>query len=409
MDLNEFLWHAKRGHGECLLTLQKGDVSYYKDVVRKVFLNNYAFLKNDEYRSAYACELVRFYNDDVSFLKLLWNKIVRTKLEDHYQFDYLINNLYFILERNEKLNYEKKIKGLLIKKLNKDYYNFDENNSICSLISLILDLDMDISIDEIIDKHYNDFENSNLDLSDIEHWYQITLSEKTKNNSFAIKEIFKDFSELFKHISDEDTFNKELPFIATNIDDKYLDLLLQLLDDSNIDNSIKTNILKVVLYSEKRNIRNMKKLFKLLNKANSEQKSILYEILIKTKSQRILSALNQNNLEDSFFIRLNLKNYNRSNYHEIHEKIIKLKIDYCNSCNWFEVENDLINHFYKRRIDERLLSDLKFFFKNGLSSNSRYKASMILKKFNMLENDEIESLKYDANYKIRQKFKKLAT
>ena len=50
MNLDEFLWHAKRGHGECLLAMKQGNVSYYKDVVKKVFLNNYAFLITDEYR-----------------------------------------------------------------------------------------------------------------------------------------------------------------------------------------------------------------------------------------------------------------------------------------------------------------------------------------------------------------------
>ena len=71
MNLDEFLWHAKRGHGECLLAMKQGNVSYYKDVVKKVFLNNYAFLITDEYRSSYACELVSFYHNDKYFLNLL--------------------------------------------------------------------------------------------------------------------------------------------------------------------------------------------------------------------------------------------------------------------------------------------------------------------------------------------------
>ena len=71
MNLDEFLWHAKRGHGECLLAMKQGNVSYYKDVVKKVFLNNYAFLITDEYRSSYTCELVSFYHNDKYFLNLL--------------------------------------------------------------------------------------------------------------------------------------------------------------------------------------------------------------------------------------------------------------------------------------------------------------------------------------------------
>lgn len=108
MNLEEFLWHAKRGHGECLLVMKRENIMNYKDVVKKIFLNNYAFLINDEYRSSYSCELVGFYHDDRYFLNLLWNKIVITKLSNCYTFDYLLNNLYFILSRNMDCNYEKK-------------------------------------------------------------------------------------------------------------------------------------------------------------------------------------------------------------------------------------------------------------------------------------------------------------
>ena len=65
----------------------------------------------------------------------------------------------------------------------------------------------------------------------------------------------------------------------------------------------------------------------------------------------------------------------------------------------------LINYFNKRLIDKRLLVDLKYFFKNGLSSTSRYKIAIILKKYNMLDDNELKALKYDANYKIRKIFK----
>lgn len=49
MNLNKFLWHRKRGYGECLLVMRQGNILIYKDVVKKIFLNNYAFLNYDEY------------------------------------------------------------------------------------------------------------------------------------------------------------------------------------------------------------------------------------------------------------------------------------------------------------------------------------------------------------------------
>lgn len=272
---------------------------------------------------------------------------------------------------------------------------------------MIIDLNINICIEEIVAQHYANFMNSNLDLSYIEYYYQISLTSKNDNSNSINEDIFKDFDVLLYCISNSNSFNKLLPFIVNNISDKHLERLLDLLGDDNIDNLSKTNILKVILYSEKRDINTLNKIIEIMNESTQNQKNIIVEIFKTIKSKKILSALCQNNLEDSFVVRLLLNNYNADKYEEVHNKILKLKINYTNSNYWYEVENDLIKYFNKKRVDERLLIDLKFFFKNGLSSTSRYKTAMILKKYNMLDENEIKSLKYDANYKIRQKFKKL--
>ncbi len=407
MDLNEFLWHAKRGHGDCILAMMQGNILYYKDIVKKVFLNNYAFLINDEYRSSFACKLISFYNEDKYFLNILWRKIKRTKFEDYYTFDYLINNLFFLLRRNKECNYEKKFIHLLKKNLNKDIFTENENNSICSLISLIFDLNINIPINEIITQHYANFMNSNLDLSNIEYYYQISFAKKNNILNSLNKDIVKDFNMLLECISNNSSFNKLLPFIVNNITSNYFKLLLDLLSNNNIDSSSKTNILKIIFYSKKRDSKTINKLIEIIDKSTQNQKNIIIEILLEVKSKKLLSKLFQKELEDSFVIRLLINNYNQDYYEEIHNKILKLRINYNNSNYWFEVETDLIKYFSKKNIDERLLTDLKFFFKNGLSSTNRYKTALILKRYNMLDDNEIKSLKYDANYKIRNKFKKI--
>lgn len=143
---------------------------------------------------------------------------------------------------------------------------------------------------------------------------------------------------------------------------------MKLLDDANVNNSEKTNILIIILYSKKRDIKTTKKLTEIINKSTQEQKNIIYEILVKTKLKRVLYELYLNNLNDSFAIRLLLNNYSEDKYDEVHNKILKLKINYINSDNWFEVENDLIKYFNRINIDEKLLNDLKYFFENGVCS-----------------------------------------
>lgn len=77
-------------------SIKKGNILYYKNIVKKIFLLIMLFL-NDEFRSSNAYELVPFYNDDNDFfLNSLWRKTKRTSFENDFIFDYLINNLYFI-------------------------------------------------------------------------------------------------------------------------------------------------------------------------------------------------------------------------------------------------------------------------------------------------------------------------
>lgn len=270
MTKNEFFYHAKRGHGECVLELKHNNILNYENIVKRVFLNNYAFLINDEYRSSYSCELVSFYNNDKYFLSLLWNKIKRTQLENFYSFDYLINNLYFLLKRNKNYIYDQKIKRLLIKRLNNNFFTVNENKSLCSIVSLVLDLNISISINEIINQHYSKFKNSNLDLSNIEYCYKISLIDK-KNSNLIKKQDFKDFKVLLECISNNQSFNKQLPYIVNDISDSNLQFLLDMLNNSTKNNSIKTNILKIILYSEKMNITIFNILVNILDKSTKEQ------------------------------------------------------------------------------------------------------------------------------------------
>ena len=106
MNTKEFLWHAKRGHGECILELLKENRFNYLKQVNRIVLNNYAFLNNNEYRSFYAYELASHYNMDNIYIKLLIEKIKKTSLENSYMFTYLIDTLYFFLKKKD-LNYEK--------------------------------------------------------------------------------------------------------------------------------------------------------------------------------------------------------------------------------------------------------------------------------------------------------------
>ena len=166
-----FLFHAKRGHGECISELKKGDIYQYECQVEKVFLNNYAFLKKDESRSSYAYEMIRYFHEDYYFIKKLWAKILRLDLNDDYMFIYLVDNLYFLLKYNKEFSLEKRISNLLKKFLNKDSFSISENNSISAILSVIYDLKLDISVEEIVNYHFYLHKESNIELSRINFFY----------------------------------------------------------------------------------------------------------------------------------------------------------------------------------------------------------------------------------------------
>ena len=109
-------------------------------------------------------------------------------------------------------------------------------------------------------------------------------------------------------------------------------------------------------------------------------------------------------IDDSLYVMLALNNYDYSFYAEIHKRIKKISINYNDNSMWYEIESELIRYFKKRKVDLRLLEEVRFFLNYGLCSTSRLNLVLILKKYNMLKSSDIEHLKYDANCDIRHLF-----
>ena len=402
MTKEVFLWHAKRGHGECFFAL-KEDTEKYRHCVKKILLTNYAFLLEDEYRSFYACELIKPYNDDCFFAQLLWKKLTNTDFDDYFTVDYLLNNLYFIFKRNKKIDYTNKIRIMLTRCLKKDSFSFCENKSIQSLLSLIIDLKVDIDYETIIRKHQHDYSHSNLDLSDIDYCYHLNLNKPKHDYVLYDKNNFCN-CDTMKLFLEQSVSDKELYMLSKNLDSNLLDGLFKIIGDNSASSNTISNILKVIYYSNaKINLARLHDLIGVEKVLDVEQKKLLYSILSDVKA--VIKNEDTNEMDDWLFIQLALNNYQESYYVEIHKRIKRIKVNYCDSDLWFEVENSLIKYFRKKTIDTRLLADLKDFLKKGLCSFSRYKVAFILKKHGMLTENEKHCLSYDANLKTRALFK----
>lgn len=87
-------------------------------------------------------------------------------------------------------------------------------------MSLIIDLNINIPIKEIINQYYTNFKSSNLDLSNIEYCNKISLKNKNNKINLINKKLLKDFNTLLECISDNNYFNKQIPFIVDDISDE---------------------------------------------------------------------------------------------------------------------------------------------------------------------------------------------
>ena len=401
-----FLFHAKRGHGECISELKKGDIYQYECQVEKVFLNNYAFLKKDESRSSYAYEMIRYFHEDYYFIKKLWAKILRLDLNDDYMFIYLVDNLYFLLKYNMEFSWEKRISNLLKKFLNKDSFSISENNSISAILSVIYDLKLDISVEEIVNYHFYLHKDSNLDLSSINYFYGKSL--KTSCNR-TMKMSFESMclSEIIDYLKKNPDLGYETVLISHHICDGDIPQLIEVLLDSNLASNVHNRILEIIFYSGKCSVEDVDDLLKYTNNCKSiENKILVYDIILNVKSKRLFKRLISKELEDSLYVMLVLNNYDISFYDEIHKRIHKLRIDYSDNSMWFEIEYELIRYFNRRNVDLRLLNEIRFFLKYGLCSSTRLQLVLILKKYDMLTPSDIEDLKYDANCDIRHLFER---
>ena len=404
MEKEKFLLNAKCGHGECVIELRKGNINEYRKQVEKVFLNNYAFLKKYEYRSSYAYEMIHYYHEDYYFLKKLWAKILRINLDNDYQFIYLIDNLYFILKHNKNFLWINKIKHLLTGYLYRDFFTINENNSICAIIAIIYDLRLKIDVDEIINSHFCKCKNSNLDLSSINFFYRKSLkSSCNKNMNTSFENM--DLSGVIDYIKCNLNLGYETVLISHQIQKKDISNLIDVLFDFDVEPSIKNNVLQIIFYSGNCSIENVENLIKYANICETiGNKILVYDIILNIKSKKVFKMLISKKIDDSLYVMLALNNYDYSFYAEIHKRIKKISINYNDNSMWYEIESELIRYFKKRKVDLRLLEEVRFFLNYGLCSTSRLNLVLILKKYNMLKSSDIEHLKYDANCDIRHLF-----
>lgn len=317
---------------------------------------------------------------------------------------FILLSTYFLLKYNKEFSWEKRISNLLKKVLNKDSFSISENNSISAILSLIYDLKLDISVEEIVNYHFYLHKDSNLDLSSINCFYGKSLKtscNRTMKMSFESMRL----SEIIDYLKKNPDLGYETILISHHISDGDIPQLIEVLLDSNLASNVHNKILEIIFYSGKCSVEDVDDLLKYTNNCKSiENKILVYDIILNVKSKRLFKRLISKELEDSLYVMLALSNYVNEYYDEIHKRIRRLKINYKDDSMWFEVESELIRYFKRRKIDLRLLEDVRYFLKYGLCSSTRLQLVLILKKYDMLTPSDIEDLKYDANCDIRHLF-----
>lgn len=401
MDKKEFMWHAKRGYGICIFLIKK-DKNKYFNCVKKIILNNYAFLNDNEYRSSYAYELASYYDNKFDFVNLIIKKLFRLRLSDDYTICYLLNNLFFFSMTDK---HKKRIVKWLKKWINKINYSKKETKSLKSLFELIVD--KDIFIDEckkILNEYLLMFpkSNINIDIKGLRPKNYITL----KNDKIiSLDEININ---IINKIVDDDYFKKIYPLFSIYATNELIEQLIDEFDNIILDKDTKKKILILISSMNNLRIKYIKFLHNNLFKIDKETDlEILYCISNQKKKniKKLFSNL-KNTTYEPLLIPIILNNYEESDYKTINKLLKKIKINYSDASYWFECENALIKYFNKKIIDKRLLKNIYNFFRNGLCSTSRYNLIKILLKYNKLSDEEIYYCRYDSDYNTRKLIKK---
>ena len=331
------------------------------------------------------------------------NKLNAISLNNDFLFEYLVDTLYFFLRHRNDHKYQRDLVLLLTKCLENDITTSEQNNSIFALMSMMVDLKMDINFETTIMSHFQNHKNSKLDISALLFSYpKLGITTSIHNHKHRVEIQAISFEEFLHNILDDATFHRNLPHYASIISQTQFEDLLALLHNDNIEALVKTRLLQIMFFSSRCNITYAIELLKVSKSCNSEQKFIINNMLCDIKSKKLPILLNNLDIDNSTFIRIALKHYDPIFYKEIHKRIRELKINYANTDMWYEVESSLISYFRKKSIDLRMLDEIRYFLHNGLSSYSRYKLACILNIYGQLSSTEIQALELDANYKTRR-------
>lgn len=419
MSLRRFKHDMIRGLGSCYCNLQsEKDIDKYKEIIQYGFLNPISFDQQIEgTRSNYLYELMKFFSDDYFFLESIILKLHKKNINENL-FIHLVEHLVPFsedgyIEATEELyrQYDKLI--------NKKKFTKSDGKKLDRLCVCLVRIDgMRFIRNHIskIKKYTNKIKSADLS------WLHYRIVRKYKQKGITlIKQVYSDFStdpiyptkpKDYKYISlihslgDKDHPRKMNLFSMKAEDSDKKKAIDYMIDNPNIEH--KKSLLHILGIYEVLQYR-VDDIINMIGKYDSEVNELIYYYcteLKDNKSRTLGYSLLENVYYRALGLQMIIQNYSDKDRDIIVRYTKKVKVDYKETEDWFNLFSKLIELLdnKKKNLPEELLLHI---YNESLTSFKRELAFDIMKKRGMLTKKLLSEAIHDSDYDISKKAKRL--
>ena len=305
--------------------------------------------------------------------------------------------------------------------LNKKRFSSDDYEKLCNLIKIFNDLYGNKKIDKVLDDVYRyKLTHKSFDVTNL--WFiQSMVFNLDEVFISKIKAYFPEFDFEYnknniptrlENVSMDDIKNsniEDLSLCVRCLDKSYHNELINYLLEIN-DKEKSIIIVKNLKISNKLFNEKIDRLLELIKKYDLQHQAYFLDFLVRHKSKKLrkfaYELINNSNFKEHG-IDLLIVNHSKEDNEYLY-KYFKSATFSFQGWKPHVYISDLIKYFGNGGKDERIKSLLIHYYENNYCSYCRKEIIDIMIKFNLLTDEIIKEMKYDCNYEIRKKAKKLS-
>ncbi len=419
MTLKQFKHDMIRGLGTCIIELENSnDISQYKSIVLFGCLNTISYEHQIEgTRSRYMYELIKYFNDDSYFENSIICKFKKN-----------LKSVTLIVTLIERLAYfagngSDKAKQILYEK----YEYLIHKNNITHDNGIVLDW-LCVNLLQVYGykflKYHIETVKQMKKYIEEDHlgWFYYSAIQRYKEKAgsllksihphydnkpeFTFEQNDFSFQNIFNHLMDENFFIRFNAFSFRADELEIKKAINFLIEDGNVIK--KKRLLR--LLSRKPIDHNIGKIIEMIGKYPDNLDKIILEYCSNIPNNNFVKRLGYSLLEErstrSFGLQMIINSYKSSDKESVIYYTKKLKIDYDDIEYWYDTFSALLNLIYSKKKDVPI-ELLQYIFNETLNSYQREYVIDIMKRKKIQNMNILYIAKYDSDYDVVKKAKKL--